>query len=359
MAKRVHKRWKKSVRALSVAVVAMLATAAALMVARADDHELQFKQRVYVGAGVGVTELNPETNSAALDVSESTDTGFHVTVGYDFTSRLSAEVYYADLGQADISFLGANVGSVDYQVFGLSGIAYLFNSRSGFSARSPSNGIAARQGLSLYGRVGLGGVSADSELDYTVNHRTHLALGLGAEYGFDNGFAVRGELMALDTDQQYATISLIKRFGQPGRQSSVPATNTPSTTTNVETEKPDTDVNRAANPPALPFPTVNFAFDKSDINPEAARKLDELVAVLSTSNDRLVLEGHTDWIASESYNYNLSLRRAENVKRYLEQKGIAAGRISMQAYGETRPVASNETVGGRAANRRVDIRLDQ
>ncbi len=343
----------KPKRPIRVVAGAALLGIAVLMVAQAEERE--FTGRAYIGAGVGATQLEPKTNHSSLEVSENTDTGFHITAGYDFTTRLSAEVYYANLGAADIAFLNQDVGEVDYQVFGISAIAYLFNSQSGFRSRKAGPGLAVREGLSLYGRVGVGGVSADSELDYKVNHDAHLALGLGAEYGFRNGFALRAEYRALDTDMQYASVSLVKRFG---RAASVlpPAALTRST---VIPDAPAQSVETT--PPAAvirPVTTVNFAFDQSVIMTDAANKLDEVAAAVSQTDDKITLEGHTDWVATESYNYNLSMRRAESVRRYLESKGVSRSRISVRGFGETRPIADNATDEGRAMNRRVDIRIN-
>nr|MBX2836563.1 OmpA family protein [Gammaproteobacteria bacterium] len=52
------------------------------------------------------------------------------------------------------------------------------------------------------------------------------------------------------------------------------------------------------------------------------------------------------------------LRRAESVRRYLENKGINRARMSVRGFGETRPIAMNDTAEGRASNRRVDIRVN-
>ncbi len=345
---------QESGQTLAAFVCTVLLGTAVLMVAQAQERELEFKPRVYAGAGVGVTRLEPKMPNDSLSVSEDSSTGFHGVIGYDFTSRFAAEVYYADLGSADIAFLGADVGKIDYQVFGLSGIAYLYNSRSGLRAGNTSS-MGTREGLSLFGRVGIGGVSADSELDYTVNHRTHLALGLGAEYGFRNGFALRGEYRAFDSDAHYASLSLIKRFGKAS-QAVVPVAAVAAPKAIVP-EAPKASV-VPEKPAFTGVPTVYFAFDKSVISDTAANKLDEVVAAVADSDARLVLEGHTDWVATERYNYDLSLRRSENVRRYLESKGIARSRMSVRGFGETRPIASNTTAEGRASNRRVDIRIE-
>jgi len=340
-------------RKIAVIASTVVLGGGALVVAQADESLTEFTRRAYVGIGGGATVLEPKTPNANLTVSSNSDAGFHIVGGYDFTSRLSAELYYADLGAAEIAFIGTDVGDIKYQVFGLSAIGYIYNSRSGFRARSHSSGMGTREGLSLFTRVGVGQVNAESDLDYKVNHSTHLALGLGAEYGFRNGFAVRGEYRALDTDQHYGSLSLVKRFGQVRTAAPAVAAALPAAVDTAEA---------VAEPPKTAsfagVETVNFAFDKSNISAAAANKLDEVVAVLGATDTNIMLEGHTDWIASERYNYQLSLSRAESVRRYLESKGIGRERMSVRGYGETRPVAMNDTVEGRASNRRVDIRTN-
>jgi len=120
-------------------------------------------------------------------------------------------------------------------------------------------------------------------------------------------------------------------------------------------------------PPPPPPPTakrklvlrgVNFDFDKSNIRADARPVLDEAVRVLK--DDRQVdvsVEGHTDSIGTERYNQRLSERRARSVTDYLVRGGIARNRLSPKGYGESRPVASNDTADGRAQNRRVELRV--
>ena len=70
----------------------------------------------------------------------------------------------------------------------------------------------------------------------------------------------------------------------------------------------------------------------------------------------MVVEGHTDSVGAESYNLNLSERRASAVKDYLVSLVSLKGKkMESRGWGETRPVASNETDKGRAKNRRVEI----
>jgi outer membrane protein OmpA-like peptidoglycan-associated protein len=71
----------------------------------------------------------------------------------------------------------------------------------------------------------------------------------------------------------------------------------------------------------------------------------------------VVVQGHTDSTGSEQHNQSLSERRAQAVKNYLIGRGIDDGRMTAVGYGETLPVASNDTDWGRQQNRRVDVLL--
>ena len=101
---------------------------------------------------------------------------------------------------------------------------------------------------------------------------------------------------------------------------------------------------------------VYFGFDSTDIKPIAYPVLDSIVTTLKADPTlRAVIEGHTDSIGTESYNQNLSQRRANSVVSYLASKGIASSRLTATGYGETMPIASNSTDEGRQKNRRVEI----
>ena len=103
---------------------------------------------------------------------------------------------------------------------------------------------------------------------------------------------------------------------------------------------------------------VLFEFDKAALIPTARQKLNRLAELLSeTQGQKIVVEGHTDAIGSETYNEKLSKERAHSVAQFLTNRGIGEDRINAVGAGEQRPVASNETPEGRAMNRRVEIVL--
>lgn len=102
---------------------------------------------------------------------------------------------------------------------------------------------------------------------------------------------------------------------------------------------------------------IHFEFDRATIRPISYPILND-VADLLTRNPQIHhirIEGHTDWIGSDAYNMRLSQNRADSVRTYLINKGIEPGRLVAVGYGETRPIADNNTVLGRAKNRRVEF----
>jgi OOP family OmpA-OmpF porin len=133
-------------------------------------------------------------------------------------------------------------------------------------------------------------------------------------------------------------------------------------------------VTQAPTPPPKPAPTpapppkpdpctglvrlegVKFDHDKSELGPNAGSILDETVTALQRCPQKRVrLDAYTDSAGSDAYNQALSQRRADSVRAYLVQHGVAAARIDARGLGESNPVASNDTAEGRAQNRRVEL----
>lgn len=101
---------------------------------------------------------------------------------------------------------------------------------------------------------------------------------------------------------------------------------------------------------------VLFAFNKAELSPQAAPRLDKLAGFLKQFPERkLLIEGYTDSVGSATYNQTLSERRAMSVRNALTQRGIDGSRITSQGYGKAHPVADNGSPEGRAMNRRVEI----
>jgi outer membrane protein OmpA-like peptidoglycan-associated protein len=102
---------------------------------------------------------------------------------------------------------------------------------------------------------------------------------------------------------------------------------------------------------------VKFKSAKYKLTPEDEQRLNEFAEKLKTDNKNVYLEiqGHTDAAGSPDANRRLGEERAEAVRVYLNQHGVALNRMNTISYGEQAPVASNKTKAGRAQNRRVQI----
>lgn len=103
---------------------------------------------------------------------------------------------------------------------------------------------------------------------------------------------------------------------------------------------------------------INFAYNSAAVAPQFQRTLDQVGQVLGQYDRTYVdIYGHTDSTGSEAYNQDLSERRAGSVADYLETRGVKSARIGIRGFGELQPIASNDTEAGRAANRRVEIKI--
>lgn len=101
---------------------------------------------------------------------------------------------------------------------------------------------------------------------------------------------------------------------------------------------------------------VLFDTARAELKGNATMHLSKLSAFLSQYGDRTVaIEGYTDNVGTEDYNFGLSQRRADAVKTYLVNQGINSSRLSTSGKGEGNPVASNDSATGRQQNRRVEV----
>jgi outer membrane protein OmpA-like peptidoglycan-associated protein len=103
---------------------------------------------------------------------------------------------------------------------------------------------------------------------------------------------------------------------------------------------------------------IFYDFDSWELLPESRIELNKIVDFLNL-NPLLIIEisGHTDSIGSQSYNIELSEKRAKSVIDYLNKNGIDANRLTYKGFGASQPVETNETEEGRAKNRRTELRI--
>lgn len=112
---------------------------------------------------------------------------------------------------------------------------------------------------------------------------------------------------------------------------------------------------------------IYFDYDKDEINAQSAKELDKIVEILNDNPDITLVEmaSHTDSVASNSYNLDLSQRRAQSTVNYLMRRGIDSKRLTAKGYGEEKPIARNtnpdgtDNPVGRQKNRRTEFRILQ
>lgn len=358
-------------------------------------------QRIYAGAGMLASQLEPDTSEVAgTSVDDSMGAGGSLTLGYDISDRFSVEGHLASLGEATID----PEGTIGYTVGGVSGVYY---------ALSDSEERARRRGFALFGRLGLGAMENDaSGVEFERVNDVHLLAGLGLEYGMSGGLGLRAELVAHETDAKYAQLGLVYRFGRqadsdwetvpmpvsPSLADDVPIVGPivdelppipvadpkpvvespavkPGTVTALDADGdrvpdavdqcPDSMAGTPVKPDGCPIfdgavEGINFKEGSDTLTPEA---LDILAGVADTLRQypdiRIVIEAHTDNLGDAAANLQLSKRRAIAVARFLVDAGISGSRLKPQAYGESRPRTTNLTAQGRAANRRVEFSILQ
>lgn len=101
---------------------------------------------------------------------------------------------------------------------------------------------------------------------------------------------------------------------------------------------------------------VLFDFNKYEVKNKVKGSLNTLAKALEENPDiRIKIDGYTDFIGSEGYNLELSVKRAKTIKNYLVDRGVKSSNISIEGYGKQNPIANNATAAGRAKNRRVEF----
>lgn len=104
---------------------------------------------------------------------------------------------------------------------------------------------------------------------------------------------------------------------------------------------------------------ITFSFDSANLSSSFTPTLDKLASTMNQYNQNsITIAGHTDSKGSASYNQGLSRDRAYSVANYLTARGVASNRIKVVAYGQSQPIADNNTEYGRQQNRRVELTVN-
>lgn len=290
-------------------------------------------QPFYMGATVGYYKLD---NERAVE-GDFRGTNAGLQFGKFFNDQLAFEVGY-----------GFNVGHDDFDVANLAAVAYL---------NEDTNGLRP---FLLFGLNQYAFGDASSNLVPGHSDRsTQAMIGVGVAKMLSSDFQLRADLRGmggLGSDEEGedwgVQISLNKMFGRSAPVMTKAVVEPEPAPAPAPTPAPQAEEEKRTITVRL---NVEFEYNKAVVLSVYGDQLQAIAAAMKAHDDiDLVLEGHTDSRGADAYNQDLSDRRAKAVKaKLVEDYGIPASRISAIGYGESRPIASNETEEGRARNRRV------
>jgi OOP family OmpA-OmpF porin len=296
--------------------------------------------------------LSGQIGGVKLDRDRETrDDGVWWSVGFGrfFGNNISLDLEYDEYEgtvSSSASFFDPNDDKWKLSTWGLMG-RYHFGQRA----------------LRPYLAAGLGRTKHNNVLSSTS--ATAISLGLGLQAQFSKHFSGRAQIMWRQ-DGDGVSLPEYRDFTDMYYSLGLPPPPNPDLdgdgVINEHDKCPNTrpgavvDLDGCEVEAVIELEGVHFDFDKATLKPEAIAVLNQAAALLQ-KHERVVVEvaGHTDSKGSEEYNQGLSERRANAVKDYLNSKGVRASRLTARGYGESRPVASNDTDEGRAENRRVEL----
>lgn len=339
-----------------------------------------FHKKLYLGAATGQSNLSPEVQSGVeFEVTDEESDGDKVFIGWDFRPNMAVELGFADLGEAEVSSTTDNtVAGLGYEVANLSFLYHFYN--LGGAER-----LMSRTGLGMFLKAGLGAMDNESELEYERENDVHLMGGLGVEYGTRMGLALRGEVEAFDKDAMLASVGLLWRFGR-GKGSDDDGHGGLFTKNPLEAmgsmmkskDENDTDgdgvpneiddcPNTGADEPVNAtgcamfggvLEGVLFESGSDKLTDSAQVVLNDAADALLSSPDMVVeVQAHTDSQGPSEFNLELSKKRALATVRYLMLRGVPSEQLLARAFGEAKPIDTNDTPEGRSANRRVEFHV--
>ncbi|MGB0867139.1 MAG: OmpA family protein, partial [Granulosicoccaceae bacterium] len=324
--------------------------------------------------GFGYSYLAPEkqANNFRHNTDEDHDSGWHVVVGKELSPHWFAEFKYADLGEAGITNTNPAIAAaypnaaIDYRVPSMM-VGYQW--RPGHKVRP-----YVKAGVSAISNKAKGG-----PIPFKEQTTAQLAFGAGFKAALDNmPWFLRGNFDWYDKDAWYASLAMGLHMGHQKKQDNQVQQAAPVLAERVITAD-DLDGDGVPNAidrceatfagarvdetgciilEVIDLPGVLFASASSQLLPSSVATLVEAAALLKTLPQlKIEVAGYTDSIGNSAYNRALSANRAAVVRDYLISQGVRANRMLYYGYGSAFPATSNATAEGRAANRRVVLRI--
>lgn len=345
--------------AVAAAMGSMLSMAASPLQAEQSSGSNSFddiRDPYYIGLGIGTSFLKPDTGSVALELTQDSDFAYKVFGGYQFDDNWAAELFWSDMGQAEISSTstGNLAGIIEYQSFGV-GVLYQYPVTESWDVFVTAGAGRLRNSFQM--------INAERVEDSFIYG------GVGAMWNMAKSWDLRAEYDYYDSDAQALTFNVVKRFGsatprriakledkvQQQQEQLAAVSAAASTATAVAT----IEKQKSCDDYSIELKGVEFDKASIELSDESKQSLDSVAERLLKLPEGITFEvrAHTDDVGTELYNYSLSLARARNVRDYLSSRGIPLSRIQAHGYGEWRPKESNKTKAGRDTNRRAELVL--
>ncbi|MFT7684309.1 MAG: outer membrane protein OmpA-like peptidoglycan-associated protein [Moritella dasanensis] len=332
---------------------------------------------LYVGAGIGQSDLSPyHVENQGFSIDDDWQQAWKITGGLDVNDYLSVEGYYSDLGNIGLT----PSASVGYRMAGADVILHYW-----------AKGEERMQGsIALYAKVGANETDAYSTGNVAENDDLRMIFGgLGAELYLPQKFSVRFEFESYNADASLFSLNLVKRFGfkskKVAQKEFVAMVQTlPETASGPSIVVLDSDLDGLLDDddqcPYTPkgmsvdnvgcatfigevsdlIANVQFETNSSSLTEAGKVALNEIADMLvSYAAIDIEVQAHSDNTGSSAYNQILSQKRAASVVKYLDEKSIVQSRLTSLGFGEENPIADNNTSEGRAKNRRVEFKLKQ
>ncbi|WP_045859381.1 invasin domain 3-containing protein [Teredinibacter purpureus] len=373
-------RKQRTCLAVTLGAVLLLSSTSHILAERDDQRAL------YMGAGLGVSHLEPNENNSGWDITAKNDTAYALYIGYQVTDTLFTEFNYTDLGAAKTAPRNPSLGgeqSITYKTPSLS-VGYYFRN--------------ANKRANFFIRGGLASLINDStgETDiYNQNTSTQLMLGAGLEWNLTSRMFIRAEATSFDVDAQtyLATVgfSFAKKNAtqQPkiaiATPSSAPMPTTIPTSTpepvsaiislptdddsdgviDLHDQCPQTPLNEPVDERGCSQQSeeakieikLNILFDTGSaiVNTHYNSEIERVAEFMRKyPKINVTIEGHTDDVGNEQTNQQLSQKRANKVAAILRNdRAIEPARITAIGYGESAPLVNSTALEARKTNRRV------
>ncbi len=336
----------------------------------------------YLGAGIGISRLQPDPHSTGWKISDDEDTAFKIIGGFPFTEHFFAELAFEDMGAAKLNHLNPSITetlNVDYSALGVSAGYWLKDQKEEWNA---------------YVKAGVSFMDTRRGKFVDQDYGTQVTLGAGVQWRFSENWFARLDVTSYDKDARIMGISIAKYFDgsskrqpqkviaytppkqpevkqqpQPESKKELPPVNPDLDGDGVLNEADDchaTSANVAVNTngcPLLEMITLSVQFDssKSLIKGEFMQEINAVADKIKLYGDvKVTIEGHTDWRGKQVNNQPLSESRAAAVAEILKQKtGLKDDSFEVIGHGELKPIADNNTKEGRYKNRRVVVIISQ